>query len=216
MTAKLLFVAFTVNSVISQLVLRRGLQELVSPASLRESAPFHRQCRALSLDLRIHHAADSELRDVDDHCFSRETWRRHSDSRRGLLHLDGPIGVAGLWRNPLARAMGGYRARHPRGGLYQPGRHTRLKAIRPIAQSIDRRQRSSNWSRPKGSKKRPILALSGAIENRSCSRAVSMDPFGNQAFAHIDKSAWAAREAKPRHPVQISAKTTWETKIRNF
>ena len=32
MTAKFLFVAFTVNSVISQLVLRRGLQDLVSPA----------------------------------------------------------------------------------------------------------------------------------------------------------------------------------------
>jgi drug/metabolite transporter (DMT)-like permease len=34
MSIKLLFVAFTVNSVISQLVLRRGLQELGSPASL--------------------------------------------------------------------------------------------------------------------------------------------------------------------------------------
>jgi drug/metabolite transporter (DMT)-like permease len=33
MTAKFLFVAFTVNSVISQLVLRRGLQDLVSPAN---------------------------------------------------------------------------------------------------------------------------------------------------------------------------------------
>jgi drug/metabolite transporter (DMT)-like permease len=34
MTAKFLFIAFTVNSVISQLVLRRGLQDLVSPAGL--------------------------------------------------------------------------------------------------------------------------------------------------------------------------------------
>lgn len=34
MPLRLLFVAFTVNSVISQLVLRRGLQELGSPANL--------------------------------------------------------------------------------------------------------------------------------------------------------------------------------------
>ena len=34
MTAKFLIVAFTVNSVISQLVLRRGLQDLVGPASV--------------------------------------------------------------------------------------------------------------------------------------------------------------------------------------
>ena len=34
MPIRLLFVAFTVNSVISQLVLRRGLQELGSPISL--------------------------------------------------------------------------------------------------------------------------------------------------------------------------------------
>ena len=40
MTAKFLFVAFTVNSVISQLVLRRGLQDLVSPASLTNLPRF--------------------------------------------------------------------------------------------------------------------------------------------------------------------------------
>jgi drug/metabolite transporter (DMT)-like permease len=34
MTTRFLFVAFTVNSVISQLVLRRGLQNLASPAAL--------------------------------------------------------------------------------------------------------------------------------------------------------------------------------------
>ena len=34
MSSRFLFIAFTVNSVISQLVLRRGLQDLVSPASL--------------------------------------------------------------------------------------------------------------------------------------------------------------------------------------
>lgn len=40
MNAKFLFVAFTVNSVISQLVLRRGLQDLVSPASLTNLPRF--------------------------------------------------------------------------------------------------------------------------------------------------------------------------------
>ena len=40
MTAKLLFIAFTVNSVISQLVLRRGLQNLVSPASFTSLPRF--------------------------------------------------------------------------------------------------------------------------------------------------------------------------------
>ena len=40
MTAKLLFIAFTVNSVISQLVLRRGLQDLVSPASFTNLPRF--------------------------------------------------------------------------------------------------------------------------------------------------------------------------------
>jgi drug/metabolite transporter (DMT)-like permease len=40
MNARLLFVAFTVNSVISQLVLRRGLQDLVSPTSLRNLPRF--------------------------------------------------------------------------------------------------------------------------------------------------------------------------------
>jgi drug/metabolite transporter (DMT)-like permease len=40
MIAKLLFVAFTVNSVISQLVLRRGLQDLVSPVSVTNLPRF--------------------------------------------------------------------------------------------------------------------------------------------------------------------------------
>jgi drug/metabolite transporter (DMT)-like permease len=40
MTARFLFIAFTVNSVISQLVLRRGLQDLVSPASLTNLPRF--------------------------------------------------------------------------------------------------------------------------------------------------------------------------------
>jgi drug/metabolite transporter (DMT)-like permease len=40
MNARFLFVAFTVNSVISQLVLRRGLQDLVSPASLTNLPRF--------------------------------------------------------------------------------------------------------------------------------------------------------------------------------
>ena len=40
MTAKYLFIAFTVNSVISQLVLRRGLQDLVSPASFTNLPRF--------------------------------------------------------------------------------------------------------------------------------------------------------------------------------
>ena len=40
MTAKFLFVAFTVNSVISQLVLRRGLQDLVSPANFTNLPRF--------------------------------------------------------------------------------------------------------------------------------------------------------------------------------
>jgi drug/metabolite transporter (DMT)-like permease len=40
MTAKFLFIAFTVNSVISQLVLRRGLQDLVSPTSLTNLPRF--------------------------------------------------------------------------------------------------------------------------------------------------------------------------------
>jgi drug/metabolite transporter (DMT)-like permease len=40
MTAKFLFIAFTVNSVISQLVLRRGLQDLVSPASFSSLPRF--------------------------------------------------------------------------------------------------------------------------------------------------------------------------------
>jgi drug/metabolite transporter (DMT)-like permease len=40
MNARLLFVAFTVNSVISQLILRRGLQDLVSPASLTNLPRF--------------------------------------------------------------------------------------------------------------------------------------------------------------------------------
>jgi drug/metabolite transporter (DMT)-like permease len=40
MTAKFLFVAFTVNSVISQLVLRRGLQDLVSPTSFTNLPRF--------------------------------------------------------------------------------------------------------------------------------------------------------------------------------
>ena len=40
MTTKFLFVAFTVNSVISQLVLRRGLQDLVSPANLTNLPKF--------------------------------------------------------------------------------------------------------------------------------------------------------------------------------
>jgi drug/metabolite transporter (DMT)-like permease len=40
MTAKFLFVAFTVNSVISQLVLRRGLQDLTSPASITNLPRF--------------------------------------------------------------------------------------------------------------------------------------------------------------------------------
>jgi drug/metabolite transporter (DMT)-like permease len=40
MTARFLFIAFTVNSVISQLVLRRGLQDLVSPAALTNLPRF--------------------------------------------------------------------------------------------------------------------------------------------------------------------------------
>jgi drug/metabolite transporter (DMT)-like permease len=40
MTAKYLFIAFTVNSVISQLVLRRGLEDLVSPASINNLPRF--------------------------------------------------------------------------------------------------------------------------------------------------------------------------------
>jgi drug/metabolite transporter (DMT)-like permease len=40
MTAKFLFIAFTVNSVISQLVLRRGLQDLVSPPSFTNLPRF--------------------------------------------------------------------------------------------------------------------------------------------------------------------------------
>jgi drug/metabolite transporter (DMT)-like permease len=40
MNAKFLFVAFTVNSVISQLVLRRGLQDLVSPAAFTNLPRF--------------------------------------------------------------------------------------------------------------------------------------------------------------------------------
>jgi drug/metabolite transporter (DMT)-like permease len=40
MTTKFLFVAFTVNSVISQLVLRRGLQDLVSPAAFTNLPRF--------------------------------------------------------------------------------------------------------------------------------------------------------------------------------
>jgi len=40
MSAKFLFIAFTVNSVISQLVLRRGLQDLVGPASVASLPRF--------------------------------------------------------------------------------------------------------------------------------------------------------------------------------
>jgi drug/metabolite transporter (DMT)-like permease len=40
MTTKCLYVAFTVNSVFSQLVLRRGLQDLVSPAGLTNLPRF--------------------------------------------------------------------------------------------------------------------------------------------------------------------------------
>jgi drug/metabolite transporter (DMT)-like permease len=40
MSPRFLFVAFTVNSVISQLVLRRGLQDLATPASLTNLARF--------------------------------------------------------------------------------------------------------------------------------------------------------------------------------
>ncbi len=40
MNARFLFIAFTVNSVISQLVLRRGLQDLASPASLMNMPRF--------------------------------------------------------------------------------------------------------------------------------------------------------------------------------
>ena len=40
MTTKYLYVAFTVNSVFSQLVLRRGLQDLVSPAGLTNLPRF--------------------------------------------------------------------------------------------------------------------------------------------------------------------------------
>jgi drug/metabolite transporter (DMT)-like permease len=40
MSAKLLFIAFTVNSVISQLVLRRGLQDLVGPANVANLPRF--------------------------------------------------------------------------------------------------------------------------------------------------------------------------------
>jgi drug/metabolite transporter (DMT)-like permease len=40
MSAKSLFIAFTVNSVISQLVLRRGLQNLVGPASVANLRSF--------------------------------------------------------------------------------------------------------------------------------------------------------------------------------
>jgi hypothetical protein len=40
MSAKFLFIAFTVNSVISQLVLRRGLQDLVGPASIANLPRF--------------------------------------------------------------------------------------------------------------------------------------------------------------------------------
>jgi len=40
MSAKFLFIAFTVNSVISQLVLRRGLQDLVSPAGFTKLPRF--------------------------------------------------------------------------------------------------------------------------------------------------------------------------------
>jgi drug/metabolite transporter (DMT)-like permease len=40
MSAKLLFISFTVNSVISQLVLRRGLQDLVSPADFTNLPRF--------------------------------------------------------------------------------------------------------------------------------------------------------------------------------
>jgi drug/metabolite transporter (DMT)-like permease len=40
MSARFLFIAFTVNSVISQLVLRRGLQDFVSPASVTNLPRF--------------------------------------------------------------------------------------------------------------------------------------------------------------------------------
>jgi drug/metabolite transporter (DMT)-like permease len=40
MNAKFLFVAFTVNSVISQLVLRRGVRDLVSPAKFADLPQF--------------------------------------------------------------------------------------------------------------------------------------------------------------------------------
>jgi drug/metabolite transporter (DMT)-like permease len=40
MSARLLFIAFTVNSVISQLVLRRGLQDLVGPANVANLPRF--------------------------------------------------------------------------------------------------------------------------------------------------------------------------------
>jgi drug/metabolite transporter (DMT)-like permease len=40
MTVKFVIVAFTVNSVISQLVLRRGLQDLVSPAAITNLPRF--------------------------------------------------------------------------------------------------------------------------------------------------------------------------------
>jgi drug/metabolite transporter (DMT)-like permease len=40
MGTRFLFIAFTVNSVISQLVLRRGLQDMVSPASLTNLPRF--------------------------------------------------------------------------------------------------------------------------------------------------------------------------------
>ena len=40
MSAKFLFIAFTVNSVISQLALRRGLQNLVSPAGFSKLPRF--------------------------------------------------------------------------------------------------------------------------------------------------------------------------------
>jgi drug/metabolite transporter (DMT)-like permease len=40
MTASFLFITFTVNSVVSQLVLQRGLQDLVSPASFTSLPRF--------------------------------------------------------------------------------------------------------------------------------------------------------------------------------
>ncbi len=85
--------------------------------------------------------------DVD--CLARKAGRRYSDSGRGLLHLDGPIRLAYLWRNTHTCAMGRYRPRHAGGGLHQPGWRDALKAIGPIAEPVEHGEARGNRPRPK-------------------------------------------------------------------